>query len=91
MATNADSTFLGAQATLSYLKRSRGSIVDIAAAKGLGDDRMFSAFNAAKGAVVNFMRGLPPLAPRRGAGRARWRPGVRVGRTMDPSRSRWRR
>lgn len=58
MAANADSTFLGAQATLSYLKRSRDSIADIAATKGLGDDWMFSAFNAAKGAVVNFIRGL---------------------------------
>ncbi|KAA0927032.1 SDR family NAD(P)-dependent oxidoreductase [Streptomyces apricus] len=58
MATNAESTFLGAQAALPHLKYSRGSIVNIAATNGLGGDRMFSAFNAAKGAVVNFTRGL---------------------------------
>lgn len=58
MATNADSTFLGAQAALPYLKRRGGSIVNIAATNGLGGDRMYSAFDAAKGAVVNFTRGL---------------------------------
>lgn len=58
MATNADSTFLGAQTALPYLKQSRGNIVNIAATNGLGGDRRYSAFNAAKGAVVNFTRGL---------------------------------
>ncbi|WP_413105494.1 SDR family NAD(P)-dependent oxidoreductase [Streptomyces sp. Inha503] len=58
MNTNVDSCFFGAQAALPYLKRSRGSIVQIASASGLGGDRMLTAYNAAKGAVVNFTRGL---------------------------------
>ena len=32
----------------------------------------------------------PSLAPRRGTGPARWRPGVQVGRTIGPSRRRRR-
>lgn len=58
MAVNADSCFFGAQAALPYLKQSRGSIVQIGSASGLGGDRRLTAFNAAKGAVVNFTRGL---------------------------------
>ncbi|GAA1337589.1 SDR family NAD(P)-dependent oxidoreductase [Actinocatenispora thailandica] len=58
MDTDVDSCFLGARAALPHLKRSRGSIVQIASASGLGGDRMLSAYNAAKGAVVNFTRGL---------------------------------
>lgn len=58
MAANAESTFLSVQAALAELKRRRGSIVTIAATNGLGGDRLFTAFNAAKGAVVNFTRGL---------------------------------
>ncbi|MEU6171805.1 glucose 1-dehydrogenase [Streptantibioticus parmotrematis] len=58
MTTDVDSCFFGAQAALAHLERSRGSIVHIASASGLGGDRMLSAYNAAKGAVVNFTRGL---------------------------------
>ncbi|GAA2635010.1 SDR family NAD(P)-dependent oxidoreductase [Paractinoplanes durhamensis] len=58
MTTDVDSCFFGAQAALPYLKRSRGSIVQIASASGLGGDRRLTAYNAAKGAVVNFTRGL---------------------------------
>ncbi|MFK0110179.1 SDR family NAD(P)-dependent oxidoreductase [Streptomyces sp. NPDC091217] len=58
MSTDVDSCFFGAQAALPYLKQSRGSIVQIASASGLGGDRMLTAYNAAKGAVVNFTRGL---------------------------------
>lgn len=56
--TNLDSCFFGAQAALPHLKESRGSIVQIASASGLGGDRQLTAYNAAKGAVVNFTRGL---------------------------------
>ncbi|MDT7728992.1 MAG: meso-butanediol dehydrogenase / (S,S)-butanediol dehydrogenase / diacetyl reductase [Actinomycetota bacterium] len=58
MSTDVDSCFFGAQAALPYLKDSRGSIVQIASASGLGGDRRLAAYNAAKGAVVNFTRGL---------------------------------
>ncbi|WAL68697.1 SDR family oxidoreductase [Amycolatopsis cynarae] len=58
MGTDVDSCFFGAQAALPYLKESRGSIVQIASASGLGGDRRLTAYNAAKGAVVNFTRGL---------------------------------
>lgn len=58
MSTDVDSCFFGAQAALPYLKESRGSIVQIASASGLGGDRRLTAYNAAKGAVVNLTRGL---------------------------------
>lgn len=58
MSTDVDGCFFGAQAALPYLKDSRGSIVQIASASGLGGDRRLTAYNAAKGAVVNLTRGL---------------------------------
>jgi meso-butanediol dehydrogenase / (S,S)-butanediol dehydrogenase / diacetyl reductase len=58
MSTDLDSCFYGVRAALPYLKQSRGSIVHIASASGLGGDRGLVAYNAAKGAVVNFARGL---------------------------------
>jgi meso-butanediol dehydrogenase / (S,S)-butanediol dehydrogenase / diacetyl reductase len=58
MSTNADSCFSGARAALVYLTKTCGSIVHIASASGVGGDRNQTAFNAAKGAVVNFTRGL---------------------------------
>ncbi|GAA5157444.1 MULTISPECIES: SDR family NAD(P)-dependent oxidoreductase [Amycolatopsis] len=58
MVTDVDSCFFGAQAALPHLKESRGSIVQIASASGLGGDRRLTAYNTAKGAVVNLTRGL---------------------------------
>ncbi len=58
MSTDVESCFLGAQAALPHLKLSRGSVINIASASGLGGDRRLTAYNAAKGAVVNFTRGL---------------------------------
>lgn len=58
MSTDVESCYLGARSALPHLKRSRGSIVQIASASGLGGDRRLTAYNAAKGAVVNFTRGL---------------------------------
>ena len=58
MSTDVDSCFFGARAALPHLKESRGSIVQIASASGLGGDRRLTAYNAAKGAVVNLTRGL---------------------------------
>lgn len=58
LSTNVTSSFFCAQTALPYLKQSQGSIVQIGALGGLGGDRRMAAFNAAKGALVNFTRGL---------------------------------
>ena len=58
IAVNATSGFLGAKIALPYLKESQGNIVNIAAIGALGGGKKMAAFNAAKGAVVNFTRGL---------------------------------
>ncbi|MFD9701859.1 SDR family NAD(P)-dependent oxidoreductase [Lentzea sp. NPDC059081] len=58
MGTDVDSCFFGARAALPHLKQRKGSIIHIASASGLGGDRRLTAYNAAKGAVVNFTRGL---------------------------------
>jgi meso-butanediol dehydrogenase / (S,S)-butanediol dehydrogenase / diacetyl reductase len=58
MTADLDTCFFGAQAALPFLKGSRGNIVNVASASGLGGDRQPTAYSAAKGAVVNFTRGL---------------------------------
>lgn len=58
MATNIDGYFHCAQLALPHLKKSRGCIVQTASVSGLGGDWGFSAYDAAKGAVVNFTRAL---------------------------------
>lgn len=58
MAVDVDSCFLGAKAALPHLKKTRGCIIHTASASGLGGDWGLTAYNAAKGAVVNFTRGL---------------------------------
>jgi meso-butanediol dehydrogenase/(S,S)-butanediol dehydrogenase/diacetyl reductase len=40
------------------LREAGGNIVNVASASGLGGDRQLTAYNAAKGATVNFTRGL---------------------------------
>ncbi len=56
--TNLTSVYLGAKACVPALIERRGSIVHTASASGLGGDAGLTAYNAAKGAVVNFTRGL---------------------------------
>ncbi len=58
METDVDSCFHCAQAALPHLKKTKGSIIHTASASGLGGDWNFSAYNTAKGAVVNFTRAL---------------------------------
>ncbi len=58
METDVDSCFHCAQAALPYLKKTKGSIIHMASASGLGGDWSLSAYNAAKDAVVNFPRAL---------------------------------
>ena len=56
--TNLTSAFLGAKACSGALIESRGNIVHTASASGLGGDAGLTAYNAAKGGLVNFTRGL---------------------------------
>jgi meso-butanediol dehydrogenase/(S,S)-butanediol dehydrogenase/diacetyl reductase len=59
IAVDLDSVFYGCKAAIPYMKqRSGGSIVNIASISGLGGDYGFNAYNAAKGAVVNYTKSL---------------------------------
>jgi meso-butanediol dehydrogenase/(S,S)-butanediol dehydrogenase/diacetyl reductase len=58
MATDIDSVYFGAREALPHLLKSKGSIVNVSSASGLGGDWGLSAYNAAKGAVTNFTRSL---------------------------------
>jgi meso-butanediol dehydrogenase/(S,S)-butanediol dehydrogenase/diacetyl reductase len=55
---NLDGVFLCAKAALPHLIKSRGCIINIASVSGLGGDWGMTAYNAAKGGVANFTRGL---------------------------------
>ena len=59
MATDLDSVYFGAREALPHLLKTKGSIVNVSSASGLGGDWGLSAYNAAKGAVTNFTRSLP--------------------------------
>lgn len=58
MATDVDGVFFGARAALPYLLQTRGSLINVSSASGLGGDWGLSSYNAAKGAVTNFTRAL---------------------------------
>lgn len=58
MATDLDGVFFCAKAALPHLEKSQGSIVHTASVSGTGGDFRMSAYNAAKGGVVNFTRAL---------------------------------
>jgi meso-butanediol dehydrogenase / (S,S)-butanediol dehydrogenase / diacetyl reductase len=65
MAVDVESILTVCQAALPDLLESRGSVVNVASVAGLGGDPGMSAYNAAKGAVVNLTRSLAvELAPR---------------------------
>jgi len=54
-----NSVFYGCRAAIPHLEnRGGGAIVNTASVSGLGGDHAFSAYNAAKGAVVNYTRNL---------------------------------
>ena len=57
-ATDVEGVYFCCHAALDALKASRGSIVNVASVSGTGGDWKMSAYNAAKGAVVNFTRAL---------------------------------
>lgn len=58
MAIDIDGLFHCAQLALPHLKASKGCIVHTASVSGTGGDWNMTAYNAAKGAVVNFTRAL---------------------------------
>ncbi len=58
MATDLDSVYFGAREALPHLLKTKGSLINVSSASGLGGDWGMSAYNAAKGAVTNFTRAL---------------------------------
>lgn len=66
MAVDLDGVFYGCRAAIPHLEKTRGSIVNTASVSGLGGDWGTSAYNAAKGGVVNLTRALALDLGRRG-------------------------
>ena len=58
LATNLDSVYFASREALPHLLKTKGSIINLSSASGLGGDWGLSAYNAAKGAVTNFTRAL---------------------------------
>jgi meso-butanediol dehydrogenase / (S,S)-butanediol dehydrogenase / diacetyl reductase len=58
MATDLDSVYFGAREALPHLLKTKGSLINVSSASGLGGDWGASSYNAAKGAVTNFTRAL---------------------------------
>ena len=58
MATDIDSVYFACREALPHLLKSKGSVVNLSSASGLGGDWGLSSYNAAKGAVTNFTRAL---------------------------------
>ena len=58
MGTDLDGVFFGVREALPHLLKTRGCIVNLSSASGLGGDWGLGAYNAAKGAVTNFTRAL---------------------------------
>lgn len=58
MAINLDGVFFAVRAALPHLIKQRGSIINVASASGLGADWNAAAYDAAKGAIVNFTRSV---------------------------------
>ena len=58
MATDLEGVFFACREALPHLTKTKGSIINLSSASGLGGDWGLSAYNAAKGAVTNFTRAL---------------------------------
>jgi meso-butanediol dehydrogenase/(S,S)-butanediol dehydrogenase/diacetyl reductase len=58
MGTDVDSVYFASREALPHLLKTKGSIINLSSASGLGGDWGLSAYNAAKGAVTNFTRAL---------------------------------
>ena len=58
MGTDLDAVYFATREALPHLVKTKGSIVNLSSASGLGGDWGLSSYNAAKGAVTNFTRAL---------------------------------
>jgi meso-butanediol dehydrogenase/(S,S)-butanediol dehydrogenase/diacetyl reductase len=58
MSTDLDSVYFASREALPHLLQSRGCIVNLSSASGMGGDWGMSSYNAAKGGVTNFTRAL---------------------------------
>jgi meso-butanediol dehydrogenase / (S,S)-butanediol dehydrogenase / diacetyl reductase len=58
MGTDLDSVFFACREGLPHLLKTKGSVVNLSSASGLGGDWGMSSYNAAKGAITNFTRAL---------------------------------
>lgn len=58
MLTNLDGVFLMSHYAIPYLVKTKGNIINTASVSGLGGDEEAVAYNASKGAIVNFTRAM---------------------------------
>jgi len=58
MSTDLDSVYFASREALPHLLKTKGCIVNLSSASGIGGDWGLSSYNAAKGAVTNFTRAL---------------------------------
>jgi meso-butanediol dehydrogenase / (S,S)-butanediol dehydrogenase / diacetyl reductase len=58
MATDLDGVYFACREALPHLLETKGSIINLSSASGLGGDWGMSSYNAAKGAITNFTRAL---------------------------------
>ncbi len=57
-AVNSTGVFLCSKVAIPHLQATRGNIINVASISGIGGDYQMTAYNASKGAVVNFTRAL---------------------------------
>jgi meso-butanediol dehydrogenase/(S,S)-butanediol dehydrogenase/diacetyl reductase len=57
-AVNVDAVFYACRAAIPHLRKGGGAIVNVASISGLLGDYGFTAYNASKGAIVNFTRAM---------------------------------
>lgn len=58
LGTDLDSVYFASREALPHLLKTKGTIINVSSASGLGGDWGLAAYNAAKGAVTNFTRSL---------------------------------
>ena len=58
MATDLDSVYFASREALPHLLKTKGTIINLSSASGMGGDWGLAAYNAAKGGVTNFTRAL---------------------------------
>jgi meso-butanediol dehydrogenase/(S,S)-butanediol dehydrogenase/diacetyl reductase len=58
MGADLDGVFFACREALPHLVKTKGSVVNLSSASGLGGDWGMSSYNAAKGAITNFTRAL---------------------------------